>query len=455
MNPYIQYMYSYPHKTAYRPLDGISLRTYAPRLSGPGHGLYLHIPFCQAKCGYCNLFSVTGQADEGIDHYLDAVERQAGQYHDMLAFYGTVFSSFTIGGGTPLILTERQLERIFSMVGQAFDFSEDREVVIETAPNQTTEKKLELLKALGVTRVSMGVQSFCDEELKALNRCHSARKAQKALGLLQSYGFSCMNVDLIYGIPGQSVDSLLYSLQETLAFEPEEIFLYPLYIKHGAGLEKRLGAGMELDTDKMLSQYRAGSDFLKTSGYRQDSMRRFVRRRKWKKGGGQAPSESRGFSDCGFGTSLALGCGGRSYLGELHFCTPYAITREGCLEQILAFERETDFSRITHGFLLSEEEQKRRYVIRHFLIAPGLDLGRYERQFGSRAMDDFPLLRNWVSQGWADYGGGYLGLTEAGLGLSDYLGPQLISREVLRRMEEWEVMHGWKDAPVSGKPEKL
>lgn len=93
MNPYIQYMYSYPHKTAYRTLQGVSLREYASRLSGSGHGLYLHIPFCQTKCGYCNLFSVTGQGSEEIDDYLDAVERQAAQYQDILSPFGSEFSS--------------------------------------------------------------------------------------------------------------------------------------------------------------------------------------------------------------------------------------------------------------------------------------------------------------------------------------------------------------------------
>ena len=76
---YNQYMYSYPHKTAYRPLTGVNLEDYKERLAGRGHGLYLHIPFCQTKCGYCNLFSVTGQDSAAMDRYLDAVERQAKQ----------------------------------------------------------------------------------------------------------------------------------------------------------------------------------------------------------------------------------------------------------------------------------------------------------------------------------------------------------------------------------------
>ena len=96
-NPYVQYMYSYPHKTAYRTLKGVSLREYAPLLKGAGHGLYLHIPFCGTKCGYCNLFSVTGQGNGAVDRYLEAVERQCGQYEKLLTPQNTEFSALTIG----------------------------------------------------------------------------------------------------------------------------------------------------------------------------------------------------------------------------------------------------------------------------------------------------------------------------------------------------------------------
>ena len=107
-NPYIQYMYSYPHKTAYGPLEGVFLEDYVGMMAGKGHGLYLHIPFCQGKCGYCNLFSVTGQSNEAMDQYLNGVERQSRQYKTLLMPYKAEFSEFTIGGGTPLLLTERQ-----------------------------------------------------------------------------------------------------------------------------------------------------------------------------------------------------------------------------------------------------------------------------------------------------------------------------------------------------------
>ncbi len=212
-NPYVQYMYSYPHKTAYRSLPSLPLKDYFVRLAGSGHGLYLHVPFCQTKCGYCNLFSVTGQSAEVMDKYLLAVERQVCQYVSLLPD-SCSFSSLTIGGGTPLLFRESQMDRVFEMLKKMPHFQGIKEMVIETAPNQTSREKLRRLKQAGVTRVSMGIQSFSDAELKTLVRQHSAKKARKALELLMEEGFPCVNIDFIYGIPGQTKDSLLCSLKE-------------------------------------------------------------------------------------------------------------------------------------------------------------------------------------------------------------------------------------------------
>ncbi len=432
-NPYVQYMYSYPHKTAYRSLPSLPLKDYFVRLAGPGHGLYLHVPFCQTKCGYCNLFSVTGQSAEVMDKYLLAVERQVCQYVSLLPD-SCSFSSLTIGGGTPLLFRESQMDRVFEMLKKMPHFQGIKEMVIETAPNQTSREKLRRLKQAGVTRVSMGIQSFSDAELKTLIRQHSAKKARKALELLMEEGFPCVNIDFIYGIPGQTKDSLLCSLKEALKFSPDEIFLYPLYVKHGAGLEKQIQCGLVLEPQKAYEQYREASAFLRSSGFRQDSMRRFVRVK-------DEEGNLREFSDCGFGTSLALGCGGRSYLGNLHFCTPYAITPRDSLFQLQQFIAAEDYTKVNHGILLSEDEIKRRYLIRHLLIYPGLNEEEYHRRFQSRADVDFPFLGEWIDKGWL-VRDSFLALSEMGLGLSDYLGPQMISRQVRQRMDAWEACHG-------------
>ena len=217
MNRYIQYMYSYPHKTAYRTLPDLDIRDYLPRLIGAENSLYFHIPFCEAKCGYCNLFSVAGQKRAYTERYLDAMEEQLGQYQ----LGDAVFRDVTIGGGTPLYLEADQLERLFAIVGRGMGVVKEYPVIMETSPNQTTEEKLEIAKVNHTQRISIGIQSFQPEELKRLCRIHTADQARRAVDIIRKQEFDCMNLDLIYGIPGQTRDSLGESLREALSYQPE------------------------------------------------------------------------------------------------------------------------------------------------------------------------------------------------------------------------------------------
>ena len=479
MNRYVQYMYSYPHKTAYRPLQHVNLGDYMGNLEGEGHSLYLHLHFCESKCGYCNLFSVAGCDQALVEEYLEAVRRQVLQYREVLPG-STVFGDFTIGGGTPLLLSEGQLDRVFQMVRSMLPLGKEAQVVIETAPRQTCREKVALLKKLGVTRVSLGIQSFAGEELAWLGRRHDPAQARRAAGLLMEAGFACVNFDFIYGLPGQTAGSLLESLETAVAYAPEEIFLYPLYIKHGVRMEQE-GKGNVLDPEHTYALYRAGSACLKENGYVQVSMRRVQRR------SARNPRPGTVLCECGLSGALSLGCGGRSYLGPLHTCTPYRITRREALEEIRQFGRREDFLAATHGILLSEEEMRRRYVIRHLLIRPGISKEAYRKAFGRELAEDFPVLGEWMERGWIAEGNqdaegnrgaegnqdveenrgaegnrgregkeaSLYSLTKEGLGLSDYIGPMLISEDIRDRMLEWEREHGQKDHTLQGGLEKL
>lgn len=474
-HPYIQYMYSYPHKLAYRVLPKLDLRDYIGRLSGGENSLYFHIPFCQYKCGYCNLFSLAGQNRQQMEAYLAALERHARQFAEIMP-KDAAFSDLTLGGGTPLLLPENLLRKVFSIARDFFGIEAGKQaVVVETSPNQTTQEKLKILKEEGVKRLSIGVQSFKEAELLALHRFHTADAAKKALGLIQNTGFSCVNIDLIYGIPGQSMESLGDSLRQALEFAPEELFVYPLYVKPGTYLGRQ---GAEC-SGNAFELYQFARRFLLEAGYRPYSMRRFVReeekasvrcfvreeeeqafvrrfvrkeeehafarrfvreeeehafvRRFVREEGEQAP-----VSLCGFGNTMSIGCGGRSYMGNLHFSAPYAVEPGQCRSILQSYIEQEDYRKITHGFLLSREEEKRRYVIRHVLFGRGVCLADYNLHFGSQAERDFPLLLDWVQAGYAVREEGFLSLTEKGFALSDFLGPQLISEEVRRLMERGE-----------------
>ncbi|MCI9411185.1 MAG: coproporphyrinogen III oxidase family protein [Eubacterium sp.] len=418
-NPYVQYMYSYPHKTAYGPLSGIRLEDYIQRLVGAQNSLYFHIPFCQSKCGYCNLFSVTGQSDEFMSAYVDAMERQAEQLRIILP-EGADFSDLTLGGGTPLLLSEKQLQRVFSIARDRMGFKGET-IIVETSPAQTTEEKVALLKDNGVTRVSMGVQSFDDAELRALNRCHRPEQVHRAARILKKSKFPCINLDLIYGIPGQTVESLLDSARQAAEYEPEEMFVYPLYIKKGTFLAQKV----TLNPEAVYEMYQELRDFLKARGYKQLSMRRFVK---------EPDSLNRG--SCGFENTISIGCGGRSYIEDLHFSTPFAVGQRGCVDILQQYMEKKDFLEVTHGYLLSEEEMRRRYVIKNILFCCGIDKEEYRSRFGSEPEEDYPLLTEWSRSGMAAADSAKIYLTERGISLSDFLGPVLMSEEVRGKMEK-------------------
>lgn len=424
MNMYQQYMYSYPHKTAYGTLDGIRLTDYADRLEDGESSLYIHIPFCQSKCGYCNLFSVTGQSQALMEQYIDAMERHAEQVSGVLPD-SVVFSDLTLGGGTPLILSAPQLERVFHIAERQMGFDAGgRQIVVETSPAQTTEEKLKLLKEHQVTRISMGVQSFFREELTALNRSHTVEQVRVAMEMIMKVGFSCVNLDLIYGIPGQTEKSFLSSIDQALAYEPEELFIYPLYIKK----DTYLSAKVVRRPEAAYHMYLAAREYLRERGYIPYSMRRFV------KGG-----ETGRLSGCGFDNTISIGCGGRTYIDELHFCMPYGVRQSQCREILNQYIETEDYLAVHHGIVLSREEQKRRYVIKNILFECGLSKADYMKHFVSEPEQDFPVLSDWIRKEYAWVEGEKIRMTEKGFSLSDHLGPMLISEEVRQKMIHSEI----------------
>ena len=409
---YQSYMYSYPHKTAYGKLSNIDYLKNKDFLDRENFSLYFHVPFCRHKCGYCNLFSVTGKTKEYHTHYLNAMEEQIGQY----CIAQKEFQSITFGGGTPLILHPYDLERLLRMA----PFIERTNSCIETSPLETDAQKLDILQQYSIGRVSIGVQSFKESELCVLKRAHSPDSVHDALSLIKSRKFDCINIDLIYGIPGQTCESLAHSLENALYYDPDELFLYPLYIRRGTEL---FGNVTNEDTHKM---YFLAADLLTSKGYFQVSMRQFVKKR------------PENITSCGFERMLSIGCGGRSYFGNLHFCTPYATRKSTCEKLIDDYINQNDRTEVTHGFILNTDEQKRRFIIKNLLCFKGISLPDYQAAFGSSALEDFSLLNKLVADSYAEIDGGTIvRLTPLGMSLSDHIGPMFISPDVNSLMKAW------------------
>ena len=414
---YVSYMYSYPHKTAYRTLTPpVSLSPYLERLEGREASLYFHIPFCAHKCGYCNLFSQQCCDAERISLYLHTMRRQAEQLS--VAAQGLKFTSFAVGGGTPLILDEGQLEELFCLA-ELFGVHPSRVFTsVETSPEYTQKSVLRQLRARGVERLSMGVQSFNETELKKLKRRPGLGTVVGALENIVEAGFPQFNLDLIYGIEGQTVESFMRSLNTALTYRPNELFIYPLYVRPGTRINVRSTDGIGY------AIYKSARELLVGQGFVQTSMRRFVRRE----------TTETEFS-CGDEVMLSCGAGGRSYLGNLHYATPYAVRQQAIADEIDHYIRTTDFMTAANGFLLSTEEMQIRFIIKNLMYHRGVDLAEYEKRFGEKP--DRNLFREFTDRGWIEETGRIVRLTEEGMAYSDYIGQAFISPVVRKLMSEY------------------
>ena len=428
--PYGAYAYAYPHKTAYRPFaTPVPLRTLWANAECAARFLYLHVPFCEMRCGFCNLFTTANPPGDLPARYLAALQRQAAQVR--VALGETRFARLAIGGGTPTYLEPSQLHALFDLAESLGAAPGAIPTSVETSPATATPERLRVLHERGVSRVSIGVQSLVETEVAAAGRAQRTATVEAALASIRETGFPTLNIDLMYGLPGQSVASWLGSLRAALRYQPEELFLYPLYVRPLTGLGRRPD-GRPLDDagwdELRLSCYRAARDLLHAEGYTQISMRMFR--------AAHAPIANEPTYCCQEDGMVGLGCGARSYTGGLHYASEYAVGASGVRAILAAYLRapEAAFAAAHYGVALSPDDQRRRYLIQSLLQTEGLDRAAYQRRFGRDILEEIPQLAVLVEHGLAAAQPGRLRLTAAGVERSDAIGPWLYTAEVTRLM---------------------
>ncbi|WP_336082600.1 STM4012 family radical SAM protein [Nocardia sp. SSK8] len=436
--PYQNYVYAYPHKTAYRPLpDRPALSQVWAGESRSALSLYLHIPFCEVRCGFCNLFTRVGAPADLTGRYLDALARQASAVRAALGDAESPrFATAAFGGGTPTFLDAAELTRLCDIAehGMGADLRAIP-LSVEASPSTCTADRLRVLAERGATRLSLGVQSFVDEEARAAVRPQRRAEVEAALGRVRAAGIPVLNIDLIYGIDGQTATSWRYSLDAALAWRPEEIYLYPLYVRPLTGLARHADpevAEQDWDRDR-LARYAQGRDHLLAAGYEQVSMRMFRRR--------DAPPQGPDDYACQTDGMIGLGCGARSYTSRLHYSFDYAVDMREVRGIIDSYVATTDFGAAVHGRAVDGDEAARRHLLQSLLQAEGLPVDDYRRRFGRDPWDDFgPELRTLADRGWlADTGADLLRLSAAGLAYSDAIGPGFFSPGVRAAMAAYEL----------------
>ena len=232
--------------------------------------LYLHIPFCVSKCKYCDFLSAPS-GEEQRQIYVERLCRRIRYWSDVIHNYGYEIVSIFVGGGTPSILTEAQITQVFEAVYESFPIREDAEITLEMNPGTDVKDKLPVYRKLGINRLSMGLQSADNKELKCLGRIHTYEDFRQVYQWAREAGFTNVNVDLMSAIPGQTLESYVDTLRKVADLEPEHISAYSLIIEEGTPFCERYGEGRHAeelpDEDTERQMYVRTREILEDYGY--------------------------------------------------------------------------------------------------------------------------------------------------------------------------------------------
>ncbi len=237
-------------------------------------GLYVHVPFCRAKCPYCGFFSVPSSAM--IPRWTAAIKKEMLLYKHAFKGFDTIY----FGGGTPTLLDAASLADTMDHIRAHFDIAVDAEITIEANPCDLTPDKSKGLKAMGFNRISLGVQSFDDNVLAFLGRAHTAHQAEAAIRRLRSAGFENISLDLIFGFHEQPVSPWIKTVERAVSFEPEHLSCYQLSFEKNTVFKQRLDAGRirQISDRDAHAFFMATSRFLQKAGYHHYEVSSFARK---------------------------------------------------------------------------------------------------------------------------------------------------------------------------------
>ncbi len=255
--------------------------------------LYVHIPFCKSRCAYCDFNTYAGLSAL-LAPYVRALVREIRMWGERLADGGPPIPIRTlyIGGGTPSLLPPSLLAQVLEACREAFHLLPDAEVSLEANPETVDQESLTALRTLGVNRLSLGLQSTHADELRLLGRRHTFEDAVRAVQAARQAGFDNLNLDLIYGLPGQRVNRWRRSLERVLALEPEHLSAYSLTVEEGTPLYDRVAAGRlpPPDPDRAAEMYELAEGMLAGAGYVHYEISNWARLSQPSSGGPAPPS---------------------------------------------------------------------------------------------------------------------------------------------------------------------
>jgi oxygen-independent coproporphyrinogen-3 oxidase len=419
------YLYTYPFKGAYRPITGWkSVIQSWNQQSGPLN-LYIHIPYCEMKCSFCNLFTVIENHADTLERYTNTLLKEIRLISDLVSWEHFMVQSLYFGGGSPTLLSTKQLERIIQELRDHFCFDSGAELAIESAPNSIDEQKLRELRQIGFQRLSFGIQSFDDRELNAMNRHYDSDLGRRITSLALEAGFMNVNIDLIYGLPNQMLHKWLDSLKIGIDLGVQTISLYPLTLRSYTHFGRRYEVAPQEFQRKggLYHLYDTGVNVLTSHGYRQSTMALFAKQN------GGCSHESNEFKGV---PTLGLGAAALTYSPAIHYTSGYYFERTSNAKVLTEYFDAINKHElpIRSGIALNEEEVQRRYVILGLLYL-GFDQDEYCARFKESLETRFGLEMDILrAEGCIDECGTHLAPSQRGRRFSNLVANLFASDKV-------------------------
>jgi len=366
-------------------------------------GLYIHIPFCLSKCGYCSFYSI--KSVNLVPEYIAALKKEIKHYRNVFSSFDTIY----IGGGTPSLLSAGQIDDLISTVNKYFDIDRQAEITMEVNPGDVSLEYFQVLRKSGINRLNIGVQSFDNKILQLLGRRHSAKEAIAAIEAARAAGFDNLGIDLIYGVHGLSIKTWKNTLQKAVSFKPEHISCYQLSLDDRAPLYKKYSLnGWHLpDENTELKLFLTTAEQLENAGYIHYEVSNFARLDKFKSRHNQKYWQHTPY--------LGLGPAAHSFLNNKRWWNTSAVKtylKEIAQGKMPAEDMET----------LSAEQLQLEALFLGLRTKAGIDLKCYKAKYGVDLIaDKKTIIDALIKNKLVELKNGFLRPTCKGMAIADSL----------------------------------
>lgn len=329
-------------------------------------GIYVHIPFCKQKCFYCDFVSYANQ-EAKVEQYVNALKKEIEERakEEKQVEISTIY----IGGGTPSFIKENKIEEIVNTIKKNYQIREDAEITIEVNPGTVDEAKLKAYRTVGINRLSIGLQSTKNHLLQEIGRIHTYEEFLDCYHLARKVGFSNINVDLMLGLPNQTLQEVVESLQEVIALKPEHISFYSLIVEENTKMEKMIEEHLVTlpKEDVERKMYWKAKNILEKNGYCHYEISNFAKQ------GYEAKHNTNCWKQKEY---LGFGVAAHSYRKNKRYCNTSSL-QQYCQN----IEKEQFQQNQTICEVQTKEEKQKEYMLLGLRMLEGIDVQEFKNQF--------------------------------------------------------------------------